>query len=49
LVERAAQMLVKAKNPIFYVGSEVWASGARADTVELAELLAIPVTLGRLA
>src|SRR2546426_3123960 len=43
-VERAAQMLIEAKNPILYVGSEVWTSGGRADVVRLAELLAIPVT-----
>lgn len=44
LVERAAEMLVQAQNPILYVGHEVWESGARADVVALAELLAIPVT-----
>lgn len=44
LVERAARMLVEAKSPLLFVGSEVWTSGARADVVELSELLAIPVT-----
>src|ERR687884_137225 len=44
LIERAAQMLTEARNPILYVGHEVWESGARADVVALAELLAIPVT-----
>lgn len=44
LIERAAEMLIEAKSPILYVGSEVWTSGARADVVELAELLAISVT-----
>lgn len=44
LIERAAQMLTEARNPLLYVGSEVWTSGGRADVVELAELLAIPVT-----
>ncbi len=43
-VERSAQMLIEAKNPILYVGPEVWSSGGRAAAVELAELLAIPVT-----
>lgn len=43
-VERAAQMLIEAKNPILYVGSEVWTSGGRSAVVELAELLAIPTT-----
>ena len=42
-VERAAQMLIEAKSPIMHVGHEVWTSGGRADVVELAELLAIPV------
>ena len=44
LIERAAQMLVEARSPMLYVGHEVWSSGGRADVVELAELLAIPVT-----
>ncbi len=43
-IERAAQMLIEAKNPILYVGSEVWTSGGRSAVVELAELLAIPTT-----
>jgi len=46
LVERAARMLIDAKSPILYVGSEVWTSGARRDVIELAELLSIPVTQG---
>ena len=44
LIETAAKMLVEAKSPILYVGSEVWTSGARSDVIALAELLAIPVT-----
>lgn len=44
LIERAAEMLINARHPILYVGHEVWTSGARASVVELAELLAIPVT-----
>src|SRR5437868_15259170 len=43
-VEEAARMLINAKNPILFVGPEVWSSGGRAAVVELAELLAIPVT-----
>src|SRR5882762_6092031 len=43
-IERAAQMLVEAKNPILHVGHEVWTSGGRAALVELAEILGIPVT-----
>ena len=46
LVERAAEMLLEARSPILYLGSEVWTSGAQAAVVELAELLAIPVTQG---
>src|SRR5467141_4941885 len=37
-------MLVEARSPILYVGHEVWTSGGRADVLELAEFLAIPVT-----
>ncbi|HEY3053879.1 MAG TPA: thiamine pyrophosphate-dependent enzyme, partial [Thermoanaerobaculia bacterium] len=39
-----ARMLIESKSPMLYVGSEVWSTGGRADVVELAELLAIPVT-----
>ncbi|PYS37865.1 MAG: hypothetical protein DMF71_17740 [Acidobacteria bacterium] len=42
-VERAALMLIEAKSPILHVGHEVWTSGGRAQVVELAELLAMPV------
>jgi acetolactate synthase-1/2/3 large subunit len=44
LIEQTARMLVEAKSPLLFVGPEVWTSGARADVVKLAELLAIPVT-----
>jgi thiamine pyrophosphate-dependent acetolactate synthase large subunit-like protein len=47
LIERAALSLIEARSPILYVGAEVWTSGARADVVELAESLAIPVTQAR--
>ncbi|MGH9966336.1 MAG: thiamine pyrophosphate-binding protein [Pyrinomonadaceae bacterium] len=43
-IEQGARMLVEASNPVLHVGSEVWTSGGRAAVVELAELLAIPVT-----
>src|SRR5205807_2750495 len=46
LVEEAARMLVEAENPVLFVGPEVSSSGGRAEVVELAELLAIPVTQG---
>ena len=45
-VEQAARLLVESKNPVLFVGHEVWTSGGRAAVVELAELLAIPVTQG---
>jgi benzoylformate decarboxylase len=47
LVERAARMLVESKSPLLHVGHEVWTTGARADVVALAELLAVPVTQAR--
>ena len=46
-VERAAKILLEASSPLLYVGPEVSQSGARAALVELAELLAIPVTQHR--
>ncbi len=47
LVEKAARMLLEAKNPLLYVGSEVWESGARPHVVRLAERLGIAVTQAR--
>src|SRR5437867_1336819 len=44
LIEEAARIIVEAQSPMLFVGAEVWSSGGRADVVELAELLAIPVT-----
>ena len=41
-VEAAARMLLEAKNPCMYAGPEAWTSGARAECIELAELLGIP-------
>jgi len=46
LVEEAARLLVESRSPLLHLGSEVWTSGGRAVVVELAELLAIPVTQG---
>jgi benzoylformate decarboxylase len=46
-VERAAQMLLEAKSPVMLVGDEIYKSGAAAEAVRLAELLAIPVTTTR--
>ncbi len=47
IVERAARMLLESRSPLLHVGPEVWASGARAAVVELAELLAIPAVQAR--
>lgn len=46
-VERTARYLIEAKSPLLYVGPEVSQMNARAGLVELAELLAIPVTQHR--
>ncbi len=46
-VERAARFLLESASPLLYVGPEVSQSGARAEVVELAELLAIPVVQHR--
>jgi thiamine pyrophosphate-dependent acetolactate synthase large subunit-like protein len=46
-VERAAKFLLAATSPLLYVGPEVSQMNARASLVELAELLAIPVTQHR--
>lgn len=44
LVEEAARMLLEARRPLLYVGSEVSSSGGGGDVLALAELLALPVT-----
>lgn len=44
LIEEAAMLLIESKSPILYVGDEIWKSQATSLAVELAELLAIPVT-----
>ncbi len=44
LIEEAATLLIESKSPILYVGDEIWKSQATSLAVELAELLAIPVT-----
>jgi len=46
-VERAAKYMLEAKSPLLYVGPEVGQMNARTALVELAELLAIPVTQHR--
>lgn len=47
LIESAVDLLLESESPLLYVGPEVWTSGARANVVELAELLGIPVTQAR--
>jgi thiamine pyrophosphate-dependent acetolactate synthase large subunit-like protein len=44
LIEKAAQWLIEAENPVFVVGSQVGHEGASADMVALAEKLSVPVT-----
>ena len=44
LIEKAAQWLAEAENPVFVVGSEVGVEGASAEMVALAEKLSVPVT-----
>ena len=43
-VQRAARLLVEARNPVLVVGDEVWKSGAQDDLLQLSELLGLPVT-----
>jgi len=43
LIEKAAQWLVEAENPVFVVGSQVGVEGAYSEIVALAEKLSIPV------
>jgi len=46
-VERAARLLVEARNPLLIVGDEITKAKAFARAVQLAELLALPVTQAR--
>ena len=46
-VERAARMLVEARKPLLIVGDEVYKAKAFDKVVQLAELLALPVTQAR--
>ncbi len=47
-VEDAAQLLIKATSPILIVGPEVTRSGGKAEIVQLAERLSIPVAQGEM-
>lgn len=42
-VERAARLLIEAKNPVIIVGDEVWKSGAQVELLELVEYLGVAV------
>jgi thiamine pyrophosphate-dependent acetolactate synthase large subunit-like protein len=44
LIEKAAQWLIEAENPVFVAGSQVGVEGAYADILALAEKLSVPVT-----
>src|ERR1043166_2076841 len=46
-VERAAKLLVEAQRPLLIVGDEVYRAKAFDKVVQLAELLALPVTQAR--
>jgi thiamine pyrophosphate-dependent acetolactate synthase large subunit-like protein len=43
LIEKAAQWLIEAENPVFVVGSQVGVEGAQDDMIGLAEKLSVPV------
>ena len=46
LVEEAAQLLIKARNPVLLVGPEVTRSEGTSEVIKLAERLCMPVTQG---
>lgn len=43
-VEKAARMLVEARNPMLVAGDEVWKAGAQDDLIRLSEMLGLPVS-----
>jgi thiamine pyrophosphate-dependent acetolactate synthase large subunit-like protein len=43
-VEKAARMLIEAKNPLLSIGDEITLCRGEAEVVQLAELLGLPVT-----
>ncbi len=45
-IEKMARLLIESKSPLLHAGPEVWRAKAIPKIVELAELLAIPVTSG---
>ena len=44
LIQKAAQWLIEAENPVFVVGAEVGVEGAQDEMLALAEKLSVPVT-----
>jgi benzoylformate decarboxylase len=46
VIDKMARALIEAKSPLLRAGADVWRSQAIPQIVELAELLAIPVTSG---
>lgn len=44
LIQKAAQWLIEAQDPLFVVGSEIGVEGAYQEIVALAEKLSVPVT-----
>jgi len=45
-ISELADMLVTCKQPVLFVGDEVWRTGAQTDVVELAEFVGAAVTAG---
>jgi thiamine pyrophosphate-dependent acetolactate synthase large subunit-like protein len=46
-VQRVAKLLIESKSPLLFVGPEVTQTNAQKPLIELAEMLAIPVTQAR--
>ncbi|MBI4604776.1 MAG: thiamine pyrophosphate-binding protein [Planctomycetes bacterium] len=49
LIDEAARMLLEAKDPLLFLGDDVWKAGAQLEALELAELLALPVAQERIS
>lgn len=43
-VEKAARLLIEARNPMLVAGDEVWKSGAQDELIRLSEALGLPVS-----
>jgi len=42
-IEKAARVLINAKNPVIIAGDEVWKSGAQDELLQFAEFFGVPV------